>query len=143
MKLPTTFSARHTNLAKLVDLFSQCIYPISFLFENSHQKRSCPLCVSYSRYARLDSFDQDSITVLRGRIVTSRGHGLPGVRISSSEQVSAGFTLSRSDGSFDFLVDASMKLEVQLKFGRNPYPFQTRMFKIERGQVRRRRRIAP
>lgn len=42
------------------------------------------------------------ICVVRGRVVTGRGRGLGGVRVSHASDLSAGFTLSRMpDGGFD------------------------------------------
>lgn len=56
--------------------------------------------------------------VIRGRVVTSLGSGLVGVRVSTSTPLE-GFTLTRDDGWFDLLVNGGGA--VTLHFGRAPF----------------------
>ena len=72
--------------------------------------------------------------MIRGKVVTSRGRGLPGVRISHLTDIDSGFTMSRTDGHFDFLVNSGNK-SVSLKFGKAPFPFQTRTFEVTQNEV--------
>ncbi len=57
--------------------------------------------------------------VVRGRVVTSNGMGLIGVRVSTTLP-NEGFTMTRDDGWFDLMVNGGGS--VMLQFGRNPYP---------------------
>lgn len=56
--------------------------------------------------------------VMRGRVITQLGMGLVGVRVSTSSPLE-GFTLTRDDGWFDFMVNGGGA--VQLQFGRSPF----------------------
>ena len=57
--------------------------------------------------------------VVRGQVVTSDGMGLIGVRVSTTATPHEGFTMTRSDGWFDLMVNGGGP--VMLQFGRNPY----------------------
>ena len=57
--------------------------------------------------------------VVRGKVVTSDGMGLIGVRVSTTLP-HEGFTMTRDDGWFDLMVNGGGP--VMLQFGRNPYP---------------------
>ena len=87
------------------------------------------------RYAPETSFDKKFVCVARGRVITKHGRGLPGVRISREGFFLEGFTLSRPDGYFDFLANCKDG-RITLKFGKRPYPFQTRAFNVIANQVR-------
>ena len=73
--------------------------------------------------------------MVRGQIVTKNNRGLPGVRISRHGRLSEGFTLSRSDGYFDFVGNCQDE-KVELKFGKSPFPFQTKVFRVTPNQVK-------
>ena len=53
-------------------------------------------------------------------MVTSSGRGLVGVRITRSDRLSEGYTMTREDGWFDFMVNGGGA--VTLQFGKNPFP---------------------
>ena len=74
------------------------------------------------------------VCVLRGQIVTRNNRGLPGVRISRHGRLSEGFTLSRKDGYFDFVGNCQDE-KLELKFGKSPFPFQTKVFDVVPNQV--------
>ena len=57
--------------------------------------------------------------VVRGQVVTPTGMGLIGVRVSTTIY-NEGFTMTRDDGWFDFMVNGGGS--VMLQFGRTPYP---------------------
>ncbi|XP_073990852.1 teneurin transmembrane protein Ten-m isoform X9 [Rhodnius prolixus] len=73
---------------------------------------------SLQNYARQESFNESRAGVVRGRVVTSIGTGLMGVRVSTSTPME-GFTLTREDGWFDLLVNGGGA--VTLQFGRSPF----------------------
>lgn len=56
--------------------------------------------------------------VVRGRVVTSMGSGLVGVRVSTTKPLE-GFTLTRENGWFELLVNGGGA--VTLSFGRSPF----------------------
>ncbi|XP_039300714.1 teneurin-m-like, partial [Nilaparvata lugens] len=70
--------------------------------------------------------------VVRGRVVTSMGMGLVGVRVSTSI-VQEGFTLTREDGWFDLLVNGGGA--VTLQFGRTPYRPQNYIVNVPWNEV--------
>jgi teneurin len=70
--------------------------------------------------------------VLRGRVVTSLGMGLVGVRVSTSAPLE-GFTLTRDDGWFDLMVNGGGA--VTLQFGRSPFRPQTRIVTVPWNEV--------
>ena len=74
------------------------------------------------------------VCVLRGQIVTRNNRGLPGVRVSRHGRLSEGFTLSRKDGYFDFVGNCQDE-KLELKFGKSPFPFQTKVFDVIPNQV--------
>ena len=53
-------------------------------------------------------------------MVTSSGRGLVGVRITRSDRLSEGYTMTREDGWFDFMVNGGGA--VTLQFGKSPFP---------------------
>ncbi|XP_045480143.1 teneurin-m isoform X2 [Harmonia axyridis] len=82
---------------------------------------------SLQNYARQGSFNESVFwsnfntsrsAVVRGKVTTTMGKGLMGVRVSSSK-AQEGFTLTREDGWFDLLVNGGGA--VTLHFGRNPF----------------------
>ncbi|XP_024943143.1 teneurin-m isoform X4 [Cephus cinctus] len=73
---------------------------------------------SLQNYARQEIFNESRSAVVRGRVVTSLGTGLMGVRVSTSTPLE-GFTLTRDDGWFDLLVNGGGA--VTLQFGRSPF----------------------
>ena len=79
----------------------------------------------------LNSYRKTSI--VRGRILTPSGQGLRGVRVSNGLAIKEGFTLTRSDGYFDFLLPGGGA--VQLKLGKSPFLPQTRSLFVPVNQV--------
>lgn len=74
------------------------------------------------------------VCVVRGQVITKFNRGLPGVRISRHGRISEGFTLSRKDGYFDFVGNCQDN-KLELKFGKSPFPFQTKRFDVMPNQV--------
>lgn len=81
---------------------------ISFLFagEDSHQ-----------RYVDKKHFDKKRISVIRGRVLSSLGGALSGVRVSDERNPYAGFSITRNDnddqqGTFDLAVSFSIKFKI-------------------------------
>ncbi len=74
------------------------------------------------------------VFVIRGRVVTGRRSGLPGVRISHETDLSVGFTLSRMDGTFDLLLRYRGD-KVKLSFGKSPFLFHVQEFPVKKKQV--------
>ena len=74
------------------------------------------------------------MSVIRGRVLTPSGQGLRGVRVSNGAAQKEGFTLTRADGVFDILVTAG-KI-INLKFGRSPFPYQTKNIFAPANQVK-------
>lgn len=56
---------------------------------------------------------------MRGRVVTSMGMGMMGVRVGTTN-INDGYTMTREDGWFDLLLNGGGA--VTLKFGRSPFP---------------------
>lgn len=71
--------------------------------------------------------------VIRGRVVTSLGSGLVGVRVSTSTPLE-GFTLTREDGWFDLLVNGGGA--VTLHFGRAPFKRSSQVVFVPWNEVR-------
>ena len=59
------------------------------------------------------------VSVIRGQVVSKEFNGLIGVRVSVSTDPQFGFTLTRSDGWFDILVNGGGIITLQ--FQRNPF----------------------
>lgn len=70
--------------------------------------------------------------MIRGRVVTSLGSGLVGVRVSTSTPLE-GFTLTREDGWFDLLVNGGGA--VTLHFGRAPFKRSTQVVFVPWNEV--------
>ncbi|XP_053597810.1 teneurin-m isoform X3 [Microplitis demolitor] len=96
---------------------------------------------SLQNYARQESFNESVFwnhfntsrsAVVRGRVVTSMGTGLMGVRVSTSTPLE-GFTLTRDDGWFDLLVNGGGA--VTLQFGRSPFKPQTHIVFVPWNEV--------
>lgn len=65
--------------------------------------------------------DTCQIAVIRGQVLTADQQPLPGVTISILDRPEYGYTLSRSDGMFDLVVNAGKQLTVNYKLdGRIP-----------------------
>ncbi|KAG6464106.1 hypothetical protein O3G_MSEX014276 [Manduca sexta] len=73
---------------------------------------------SLQNYAKQETFNESRSAVIRGRVITTLGSGLVGVRVSTSTPLE-GFTLTREDGWFDLLVNGGGA--VTLHFGRAPF----------------------
>ena len=62
--------------------------------------------------------------MIRGRVLTTTGRGLVGVRVTHSDLHNEGYTMTQEDGWFDFMVNGGGA--VTLKFGKSPFPPQVR-----------------
>ncbi|KAL7287031.1 hypothetical protein TKK_0018763, partial [Trichogramma kaykai] len=87
---------------------------------------------SLQNYARQETFNESRSAVVRGRVVTSLGMGLMGVRVSTSTP-QEGFTLTRDDGWFDLLVNGGGA--VTLQFGRSPFKPQSHIVYVPWNEV--------
>lgn len=58
-------------------------------------------------------------SVVRGRVISGRGTGLRGVRVSHYRPADTGFTLTRTGGWFDLMVNGGGA--VRLLFGKSPF----------------------
>ncbi|XP_063992271.1 teneurin-m isoform X2 [Diachasmimorpha longicaudata] len=96
---------------------------------------------SLQNYARQETFNESVFwnhfntsrsAVVRGRVVTSLGTGLMGVRVSTSTPLE-GFTLTRDDGWFDLLVNGGGA--VTLQFGRSPFKPQAHIVFVPWNEV--------
>ncbi|XP_037907848.1 teneurin-m isoform X3 [Hermetia illucens] len=96
---------------------------------------------SLQNYAKLETFNESVFwnyfnasrsAVIRGRVVTSLGMGLVGVRVSTATPLE-GFTLTRDDGWFDLMVNGGGA--VTLRFGRSPFRPQTRIVQVPWNEV--------
>lgn len=57
--------------------------------------------------------------MVRGRVISGRGTGIRGVRVSHYRLSESGFTLTRPGGWFDFMVNGGGA--VRLLFGKSPF----------------------
>ncbi|XP_055907187.1 teneurin-m isoform X3 [Eupeodes corollae] len=96
---------------------------------------------SLQNYAKLETFNESVFwnyfnasrsAVIRGRVVTSLGMGLVGVRVSTTTLLE-GFTLTRDDGWFDLMVNGGGA--VTLQFGRSPFRPQSRIVQVPWNEV--------
>ncbi|CAH4036150.1 unnamed protein product [Pieris brassicae] len=87
---------------------------------------------SLQNYAKQETFNESRSAVIRGRVVTSLGSGLLGVRVSTSTPLE-GFTLTREDGWFDLLVNGGGA--VTLHFGRAPFKRSTQVVFVPWNEV--------
>ncbi|CAB4065038.1 Tenascin-X,Tenascin,Teneurin-m [Lepeophtheirus salmonis] len=79
---------------------------------------------SLQRYVKNSAFNESRAAVLRGRVVAPSGRGLVGVRVTHDDLHTEGYTMTQKDGWFDFMVNGGGA--VKLKFGKPPFPPQTR-----------------
>ncbi|XP_067613197.1 teneurin-m isoform X3 [Eurosta solidaginis] len=87
---------------------------------------------SLQNYAKLETFNESRSAVIRGRVATSLGMGLVGVRVSTTTLLE-GFTLTRDDGWFDLMVNGGGA--VTLQFGRSPFRPQSRIVQVPWNEV--------
>ncbi|XP_037070344.1 teneurin-m-like, partial [Pollicipes pollicipes] len=78
----------------------------------------------YSESRFWSAFEPRRVSVIRGRLVSSQGLGIAGVRVSVNRDTRFGLTLSRKDGWFDFMVNGGGA--VNLQFQRAPFRPMTR-----------------
>ena len=71
--------------------------------------------------------------VLRGRVVTTSGRGLTGVRVTHADIHTEGYTMTQEDGWFDFMVNGGGA--VTLTFGKSPFPAQIRSLFVPWNEV--------
>ena len=91
---------------------------------------------SVQSYSKPESYDERRASVIRGRVVTSSGEGIIGVRVSVDKSRGAsnyGFTLTRPGGWFDLLVNGGGA--VTLQFQRSPFKPLTRTSYIPWNQI--------
>ncbi|XP_037870960.1 teneurin-m isoform X1 [Bombyx mori] len=87
---------------------------------------------SLQNYAKQETFNESRSAVIRGRVITTLGSGLVGVRVSTSTPLE-GFTLTREDGWFDLLVNGGGA--VTLHFGRSPFKRSTQVVFVPWNEV--------
>ncbi|XP_022650380.1 teneurin-m-like isoform X4 [Varroa destructor] len=73
-------------------------------------------------------FNSSRASVLRGQVVSSSHAPLTGVRVGVASDVTAGFTVSRSDGWFDLMVNGGGA--VTLQFRRDPFKIHERTLMV-------------
>ncbi len=91
----------------------------------------------------LFSFLNSRSAVIRGRVVNPSKRGLVGVRVtrvessssSSSSNAGEGYTMTRSDGWFDLMVNGGGA--VTLRFGKRPFPPRERSLFVPWNEVSR------
>jgi len=66
-----------------------------------------------------NSIVEERVAVIRGQIVNDNNEALPGVKISIKDHPEYGYTLSRLDGHYDFVVNGGGQLT--LEYARNGY----------------------
>ncbi|CAG0893363.1 unnamed protein product [Cyprideis torosa] len=94
---------------------------------------------SIQSYASNKAFNDSMASVIRGRVVTADGQGIPGVRISTIDSAQ-GFTLSRKGGMFDMMVNGGGAVE--LHFNRQPFRAAMRRVIVPWNQVSQQLRAA-
>lgn len=80
----------------------------------------------------MEYFQYSRSGVVRGRVVTSMGSGLVGVRVSTTKPLE-GFTLTRENGWFELLVNGGGA--VTLSFGRSPFKPTTHVVYVPWNEV--------
>ena len=81
-----------------------------------------------------NDFSCRQVSIVRGRVLTPAGEGLRGVRVSPLSSTSgAGFTLTRTDGWFDIMINGGGV--VTLKFGKSPFLYQSKSISVPWNQV--------
>ncbi|KAH9517406.1 Teneurin-2 [Dermatophagoides farinae] len=82
---------------------------------------------SVQSYAQKDVYSPKRAAVIRGQVVSKEFNGLIGIRVSVVNDLKYGFTLTRSDGWFDILVNGGGIITLQ--FQRNPfYPIKKSIY---------------
>lgn len=76
--------------------------------------------------------------VIRGRVVTANGRGLIGVRVTHDNLHTEGYTMTQSDGWFDFMVNGGGA--VTIKFGKSPFRHRERNIFVPWNEVRHQKR---
>ena len=91
---------------------------------------------SVQSYSKPESYDERRAAVIRGRVLSSAGEGIIGVRVSVDRSRGAsnyGFTLTRPGGWFDLLGNGGGA--VTLQFQRSPFKPVTRTSYIPWNQI--------
>ncbi|KAH9422932.1 Teneurin-2 [Dermatophagoides pteronyssinus] len=82
---------------------------------------------SVQSYSQKDVYSPKRASVIRGQVVGKELNGLIGIRVSVVNDLKYGFTLTRSDGWFDILVNGGGIITLQ--FQRNPfYPIKKSVY---------------
>ena len=66
--------------------------------------------------------------------MTQSGRGLVGVRVTHENLHTEGYTMTQADGWFDFMVNGGGA--VSIKFGKTPFPPQSRALFVPWNEVR-------
>ncbi|VDN02037.1 unnamed protein product [Thelazia callipaeda] len=91
---------------------------------------------SVQRYADERHFNQNFVSVVRGRVLAEDGSPLTGVRVAEARHPPLGFTLSRSEdngGAFDLVVNGGKT--VTLQFMRKPFEKLEKNFYIPWNEI--------
>ncbi|XP_064078294.1 teneurin-m-like isoform X3 [Macrobrachium nipponense] len=80
---------------------------------------------NFNRSVFRNNFHPRRAAVVRGRVVTKAGRGIVGLRVSTNHKLE-GFTLTRTDGWFDIMVNGGGA--VTLSFGK--MPFSPRLIRV-------------
>ncbi len=54
--------------------------------------------------------------MIRGQVISREGNGLIGIRVSVATDPQFGFTLTRGDGWYEFLITTELKIKLNLQF---------------------------
>ena len=71
--------------------------------------------------------------MIRGRVITTSGRGLVGVRVTHADIHTEGYTMTQEDGWFDFMVNGGGA--VTLTFGKSPFPPRIRTLFVPWNEV--------
>ncbi|XP_065207120.1 teneurin-a isoform X2 [Planococcus citri] len=74
---------------------------------------------SVQSYPQVDEFSERRVAVIRGQCVSQQGLPIMGIRVSLYRDNKYGFTLTRHDGRFDYMVNGGET--VTLQFQRTPF----------------------
>ncbi|XP_058794630.1 teneurin-a isoform X3 [Phymastichus coffea] len=105
---------------------------VKFLIEEN-SVQSYARTDEYSESAFWSSFEPRRVAVMRGQVVTEQGLGIIDVRVSIDKDQKFGFTLTRSGGWFDILVNGGGA--VTLQFQRSPFKPMTRTVFVPWNQI--------
>ena len=79
--------------------------------------------------------------MIRGRVVTKSGRGLIGVRVTHNNLHTEGYTMTQSDGWFDFMVNGGGAVSIQ--FGKSPFKPKEKNVFVPWNEVRTKKATQP